>query len=69
MIQVMNDCCDCATDTYPCIGNRCPLIKAPHYFCDECGDEVSVGELYWYDNEQLCEYCVLKRLETVKYEC
>ena len=63
MIIRENDCCDCATDGYPCIGKSCPLINVPHYYCDDCGDET---DLYWYEDEQLCKYCIIKRLEIVK---
>lgn len=69
MVVIENDCCDCATDNYPCLGSLCSLRNAPHYYCDECGEEVDSGELYWFDDEQLCEHCIIGRLEIVKYEC
>ena len=68
MIRIQNDCCSCAVPGYPCIGERCELLHAKHYFCDECGDEVYPGELYWFDGEQLCISCIESRLEVVRYE-
>lgn len=63
-VKITNECCGCAVPGYPCEGSSCYLLHVPHYYCDECGDEVET--LYHYENEQLCEYCVLKRLEVVK---
>lgn len=63
MVTRENDCCSC---NLPCLGSGCELTNNPHYYCDECDDEVSYGELYWVDDEQLCGYCALKRLEVVE---
>lgn len=68
MVRVQNDCCDCAVPGYPCIGERCELRHNPHFFCDDCGDEVYSGKLYHYEGEELCGDCVLERLEVVRYE-
>ena len=58
-----NECCNCASPGFPCIGERCELLHYPHYICDECDDDVDV--LYWYEGRQLCRHCVLKELEVV----
>lgn len=59
MIQYENECVDCGL---PCLGDSCPYRNVPHYYCDDCGDE---EELYWYDDEQLCASCILKRHKKV----
>lgn len=63
MTQYENDCCDCATGAFPCVGNLCPMRNAPHHYCDDCGEE---AELYYFDGEELCKDCVIDRLERVK---
>lgn len=68
MIKVTNDCVECASSLYPCIGDRCELLHVPHYYCDRCGNEVDEGRLYYYDREELCEDCILDDLEVVEYE-
>lgn len=64
MIRTENDCCDCAVPAYPCLGDDCPLRHQKHYYCDSCGDEF--GKLYRIDGMELCESCVLERLEVVE---
>lgn len=68
MVTRENDCCGCAVPGFPCIGSTCELLNYPHYYCDDCGGEVSEGELYWVDDEQLCGDCALTRLEVVTSE-
>lgn len=63
MVVVSNECCDCATPGYPCIGDACYLRHYVHHYCDKCGDDVDT--LYWFEGEQLCSYCVLNSLEEV----
>lgn len=64
MIRVENDCCGCAVPAYPCLGDSCPLRHQKHYYCDSCGDEAE--KLYRLDGMDLCESCVLERLEVVE---
>lgn len=66
MIQFQNDCCDCETSGYPCLGD-CGLTHNPHYYCDECGEEFDPNELYKYDSEEnmLCADCLLEKFQTV----
>lgn len=59
MIRYENDCVDCGL---PCMGDSCPYRNVKHYYCDHCGDE---EELYWFEDEQLCANCILKRLKLV----
>lgn len=59
MIEYENDCCECATDGYPC-NPRCRLKRNPHYYCDHCKNE---DALYWYDGKQLCMACLESELD------
>lgn len=60
MIEYENDCCGCATEGYPC-DPRCKRKRAPHYYCDCCGEE---EKLYWLDGKQLCINCVESECES-----
>lgn len=62
MIIWSNECCSC--DVGNCDG--CKLQNHPHYICDVCGDEVEQGELFWFEGQQLCKYCVINELEVVE---
>lgn len=67
MVYYENECCDCATGSYPCLGSSCPKIHVLHMKCDICGAECE--ELYYGENRnQLCADCVLKELEKVEVE-
>jgi len=65
VITYSDDCCDCAAPGYPC-NDSCRLKNNPHFFCDICGDEVESDELFWYEGQQLCKYCVINELEVVE---
>ena len=54
MITYENECCDCATPAYPCLGDICSNRKVKHCICDECGDDVD--ELW----DGLCRDCFLE---------
>ena len=58
-----NDCCGCATESYPCLGEQCPRTHVPHLYCDECHEEYD--ELYYYDDLQLCKDCLVDKLEKI----
>ena len=59
LIVVESDCCDC---DLPCIQEGCRFYKVARFYCDDCGEE---DTLYYFDDKQLCSYCVLKQLEEV----
>lgn len=63
MIRYESQCCDCATESYPCLGNECLRRNVPIMICDKCGEEVE--DLYEYGHEQLCKDCVLERMDKV----
>ena len=57
MIEYRNECCDCKTAAYPCLGSNCPRIRVPHKICDWCGDEAE--RLYDVDDKELCGDCAV----------
>ncbi len=59
MKKIENDCCDCDTEGYPCLGIYCGLKESIHYYCDCCKEEVNSKELYEYEGQELCEECLL----------
>lgn len=66
MIKYENECCGCAVPAYPCMGSDCPNRNVPHFYCDECKNDVET--LYHYDGKELCLECIEKMLEKVKPE-
>ena len=60
MQRIESECVDCGL---PCLGDSCPKRNVPHYYCDNCGNE---EKLYHYDNDELCEECLLKNFEVVE---
>lgn len=64
MVEIVNECCDCAVPGYPCMGDSCPNRRVPHLYCDKCTEEVD--KLYHFDGRQLCENCILSELEEVE---
>lgn len=55
-----NECCDCATYGYPCIGNACSQLKVLHIICDDCGDEMD--DMYEYNGSHYCTDCLVANL-------
>lgn len=67
MVYYTNECCDCATENYPCLGNSCPNHHVLHVVCDKCHAEVE--ELYYgLSGDELCADCALEELEKVRVE-
>lgn len=64
MVETRNECCGCATSTYPCMGNSCPLRNMKVYICDDCKNEVD--ELYEFETEELCIDCIKTRLKIIE---
>lgn len=60
MVKTENECCDCGL---PCIYESCPFWAVTRLYCDECEEE---AQLYWWDGQQLCLYCIEARLERVE---
>lgn len=63
MIRYEDECVGCPAEI-GCFGSACPNLNVPHLECDDCGQEVD--DLYEYDDEQICEECLLKRFDKVK---
>ena len=63
MIKYENECCGCATESYPCLGSACPNRNVKHLYCDKCKDDVEL--LYNYDGEGLCEDCLKNSFEKI----
>lgn len=49
----VNECCDCATESYPCIENSCPMRHVTYYRCDGLTED----EIHEVDGEDLCDTC------------
>lgn len=64
MVKEENRCCNCAVPAYPCLGDSCSLRHCRVLYCDNCKDEVE--KLYILDGDELCESCVLERLEVIE---
>lgn len=60
VVREENECRDCATPAYPCMGDSCRFRHVKHYYCDECGSDEDT--LYILDGEELCIECVKKNL-------
>ena len=56
MLKIEDHCCDCATPSYPCLGNACPRRRVKVHYCDKCGEQID--EVYEVDGEELCEDCL-----------
>lgn len=61
-----DECCQCATENYPCLGSACPNRNVPHLYCDNCEEEVE--DLYKTEDGELCAECVLKMFEKVEVD-
>lgn len=65
MIRYENECVECPPDM-GCMGDSCPYLNVPRLYCDECDNEESI--LYWWDDQQLCLYCIEAQLERVEID-
>ena len=63
MIKYEDECCGCATESYPCMVGACPNRNVKHLYCDKCGDDCE--ELYKCDGEELCEDCLLDSFDKI----
>ena len=64
MITYEDECCGCATESYPCLGSACPYRNVLHLYCDKCKEDVD--DLYEWDDEQVCIDCIVKSLKKVE---
>lgn len=68
MRTVTDECCSCATESYPCLGSSCPNRNVVRYYCDRCKEEFYPEELYQYESEEVCAECILKDFERIEVE-
>lgn len=66
MVKYENQCCGCAVPAYPCLGKSCPRRHVKVYECDGCGEELDYGELFEFDDKQLCIECIKEELTVVE---
>ncbi len=64
MFKYEDECCGCATESYPCRCSVCPNLHVKHLYRDKCGEDV--GKLYEFDGKELCGDCVIKELDVVE---
>ena len=62
MIKYENECIGCPPEK-GCLGNSCPNRNVKHLYCDRC--KCDCEELYVYDDEELCEECLLKTVHKI----
>lgn len=60
MKRLENECVCC---DLPCIGNACPYMNVPRFYCDKCDDETT---LYEYEGQELCIDCIKELLDVVE---
>lgn len=63
-VKYEDECCGCATESYPYRCSACPNRHVKHLYCDKCGEDVE--RLYDFDGKELCGDCVLKELEVIE---
>lgn len=61
MTRYESQCVSCG---FPCRREACRYYRVRVLECDCCHEEVD--KLYRFDDEELCESCVLERLEVVE---
>ena len=61
MKKIENECLNCPPEI-GCMGDTCPNKNVARFYCDECGEEEM---LYYYDGEELCQDCLLRRFDKV----
>lgn len=63
MKKIENECVDCKDIGLHCLGDICPNRNIVRFYCDRCHEE---EKLYHYEDEELCEDCLLKNFEVVE---
>ena len=64
MVKYQDDCVQCGQ---PCLGSACEYHNAPHYYCDECGDECSEDDMYAFEDQELCADCLLSKTKIIRW--
>lgn len=63
MKKIETECVGCTSVGLYCLGNACPNRNVVRFYCDRCGDETV---LYKYDDEELCQECLLEKFDIVE---
>lgn len=63
MKKIENECTGCQDIGLHCLGGTCKYRNVVRFYCDQCGEEET---LYYFDEEELCADCILKRFEVVE---
>ena len=58
MVKYENRCCGCATENYPCLGERCDLFNVEVHYCDNPKCREELDEIYEVDDKEFCEECL-----------
>ena len=58
MVRYEDNCVGCPSGL-GCLGDSCPFINTPVYYCDSCGDYAE----YNIDGNDLCRECAEKYLD------
>jgi hypothetical protein len=58
MVRYENHCCDCATPSYPCMGEQCPLRRVAVHYCDNPKCKTELDEIFEVDDKEYCEECL-----------
>lgn len=65
MKKIENECINCPSEM-GCVGDVCSYKNVARFYCDECGEEEI---LYYYEDEELCQNCLIKRFDEVDGSC
>lgn len=65
MIRYENQCVGCPPER-GCTKPHCKYWNVPVWVCDKCGEEDT--DLYDYEGQELCEYCLLQTVPKVHHE-
>jgi hypothetical protein len=60
MERIENHCVGCA-DGLGCMGSACPNRNVRVIYCDSCGEEINIDDVYEADGDELCEDCLKDR--------
>lgn len=63
--EIVDGCVNCGL---PCLGDACPKMNVVQFRCDDCKELCDPDELYMYEDEMLCDECLIKRFPTAKQE-
>ena len=58
-VQFEDECVGCPPEM-GCLGSACRYRDVPHFYCDECGEELDDDDIYEVDGKMFCSECCLK---------